>query len=84
VLKSKTAAHGSWTVLPPSTITPSEKGVFFCMKDPSIAAAGSEGTVTYHVVVPNSNEEGDNSTTDAKRTVVNKPTISYPCDFKII
>jgi hypothetical protein len=22
------------------------------MKDPSIAAAGSEGTVTYHVVVP--------------------------------
>jgi hypothetical protein len=54
---------------------------------------GSEGTVTYHVVVPNSNEEGDNSTTDVtfiarflltKRTVVNKPTISYPCDFKII
>jgi hypothetical protein len=49
-LKSKTAAHGSWTVLPPSTITPSEKGVFFCMKDPSIAAAGSEGTVTYHAI----------------------------------
>jgi hypothetical protein len=42
------------------------------MKDPSIAAAGSEGTVTYHVVVPNSNEEGDNSTTDV------------PSDFKII
>jgi hypothetical protein len=38
------------------TLDEVEKGVFFCMKDPSIAAAGSEGTVTYHVVVPNSNQ----------------------------
>ena len=67
-LKDKTAAHGNWKVLPPSTITPSEKGVSFCMKDPSMAAAGSKGTVTYHVVVPNSNEEGDNSTTDVTFT----------------
>jgi hypothetical protein len=28
--------------------------------------SGSEGTVTYQVAVPDTNEEGDNSTTDAK------------------
>ncbi|VVM17323.1 hypothetical protein BSPWISOXPB_7216 [uncultured Gammaproteobacteria bacterium] len=34
----------------------------FSMKDPSGAAAGSEGTATYQAVVPDTNEEGNNST----------------------
>ncbi|CAC9651466.1 hypothetical protein [bacterium endosymbiont of Bathymodiolus sp. 5 South] len=63
-LKSTTAVHGSWKVSPPPAITPSQKDASFSMQDPSMAAAGSEGTVTYHVVVPSTNEEGDNSTTD--------------------
>jgi hypothetical protein len=49
--------------MPPPAITPSQKDASFSMQDPSMAAAGSEGTVTYHVVVPSTNEEGDNSTT---------------------
>jgi hypothetical protein len=51
-LKSTTAVHGSWKVSPPPAITPSQKDASFSMQDPSMAAAGSEGTVTYHVVVP--------------------------------
>ncbi|CAC9462408.1 hypothetical protein BSPLISOX_2274 [uncultured Gammaproteobacteria bacterium] len=66
-LSSKTANHGSWKVSPPSTIDPLANASF-TLKDPSGAAAGSEGIVIYHVVVPNSNEEGDNSTTDVTFT----------------
>jgi hypothetical protein len=67
-------------VSPPPAITPSQKDASFSMQDPSMAAAGSEGTVTYHVVVPSTNEEGDNSTTDVTFLA---PTMIINFSFKI-
>ncbi len=65
---SETEVHGDWNVRPPATIA-SLKSASFSMKDPSwIIPAGSEGTVTYQVAVPDTNEEGDNSTTDVTFT----------------
>jgi hypothetical protein len=56
---SETEVHGDWNVRPPATIA-SLKSASFSMKDPSwIIPAGSEGTVTYQVAVPDTNEESN-------------------------
>jgi hypothetical protein len=50
--------------MPPLTIAPFKNVSFVMEKLSSDVPSGSEGTVTYQVAVPDTNEEGDNSTTD--------------------
>ncbi|CAC9455857.1 hypothetical protein [uncultured Gammaproteobacteria bacterium] len=66
--KSKTATRGGWISMPPLTIAPFKNVSFFMEKLSSDVPSGSEGTVTYQVAVPDTNEEGDNSTTDVTFT----------------
>jgi hypothetical protein len=76
-LVGHTSAHGHWDSEPPSSIA-SFDSASFSMKDPSIAAAGSEGTATYQAVVPDTDEEGNNSTTNV--TFIVRFCDSYSAD----
>jgi hypothetical protein len=67
--KSKTETRGCWESMPPLTIAPFKNVSFVMEKLSSDVPSGSEGTVTYQVAVPDTNEEGDNSTTDVTFTV---------------
>jgi hypothetical protein len=70
--------------MPPLTIAPFKNVSFFMEKLSSDVPSGSEGTVTYQQSNLSEDNLNSNQVLLTKRTVVNKPTISYPCDFKMI